>query len=249
MNEATFRQINEGVRAAEGAEGLIGFFCECGRLGCNQLMRLSRAEYEAVREDPRRFAILPGRSCPRSRTSSSVTSATRSSKSTPTAPRSSNAPTRAGPSTSRATLPPGVPARAARQPRRGRVRICPETLVRPAMLVGFDIGPSLTDPRAQRRVALNQATLRKLNEAMNGGAGGGLISFRCECGQLGCNQLLRLRHGEYEAVRAHPRRFAIVPGHEVGEIEAPIERDERSTVVETRAPAATAVAEQTSPRH
>lgn len=64
MNEATFRQINEGVRAAEGAEGLIGFFCECGRLGCNQLMRLSRAEYEAVREDPRRFAILPGHELP-----------------------------------------------------------------------------------------------------------------------------------------------------------------------------------------
>src|SRR3954452_20995404 len=64
MNEATFRQINEGVRAVERGEGLITFFCECGRLGCNQLIRLSRAEYEAVREDPRRFAILPGHELP-----------------------------------------------------------------------------------------------------------------------------------------------------------------------------------------
>src|SRR3954447_23167158 len=122
--------------------------------------------------------------------------------------------------------------------------------MRPAMLVGFDIGRPLTDPQVQRRVALNQATLRTLNEAMSGGAGGdALISFRCECGQLGCNQLISLRRGEYEAVRAHPRRFAIVPGHEVGGIEAPIERHERYTVVETRAPAASSVAEQTSPRH
>src|SRR3954467_334490 len=64
MNEATFRQINEGVRAAEPAEGPITFFCECGRLGCNQLIRLSRGEYEAVRAHPRRFAIVPSHELP-----------------------------------------------------------------------------------------------------------------------------------------------------------------------------------------
>src|SRR3954464_392153 len=64
MNEATFRRINEGVRVVDGADGLISFVCECGRLGCNQLIRLDRRGYEAVREDPRRFAVVPGHEIP-----------------------------------------------------------------------------------------------------------------------------------------------------------------------------------------
>ena len=33
---------------------------ECGRLRCNRLIQLTRAEYEAIRKNPRRFAILDG---------------------------------------------------------------------------------------------------------------------------------------------------------------------------------------------
>jgi hypothetical protein len=111
----------------------------------------------------------------------------------------------------------------------------------------FDFDRPATDPKTQRRVALNQATLRRLNEAIS--SGGELISFRCECGQLGCNQLITLGRADYDSVRAHPRRFAIAPGHEVLEIESPIERHDVYVVVETRATAANAVADQTSSRH
>jgi predicted ThiF/HesA family dinucleotide-utilizing enzyme len=60
MNEATFRKVNEGMEAGQDPSGLLTFVCECGRLGCNKLIQLTRAEYEAVRQSPRRFAILDG---------------------------------------------------------------------------------------------------------------------------------------------------------------------------------------------
>ena len=49
--------------------------------------------------------------------------------------------------------------------------------------------------------------------------------FICECGDAGCTKGIVLTDDEYQAVRGHPTRFAVAPGHE-------IERDER--VVSTR---------------
>lgn len=117
------------------------------------------------------------------------------------------------------------------------------------MSFSFDIAPRRSDEEALRRVALRQAALRKVNEAMRGAPGEPLVAVRCECGQLGCNQLIQLAPAEYEAVRGHARRFAIVAGHAVVEIEDTIERHDRYAVAETRAPVAVAIAEATSPRH
>ncbi len=60
MNEATFRKVNEGMEVGQDPSGLLTFLCECGRLGCNKLIQLTRAEYEGIRANPRRFAILDG---------------------------------------------------------------------------------------------------------------------------------------------------------------------------------------------
>jgi hypothetical protein len=60
MNEATFRKVNEGMEVGQDPSGLMTFVCECGRMGCNKLIELTRAEYEDVRKNPRRFAILDG---------------------------------------------------------------------------------------------------------------------------------------------------------------------------------------------
>jgi hypothetical protein len=64
MNEATFRKVNEGMEVGQDPSGVLTFVCECGRLGCNKLIQLTRAEYEAVRQNPRRFAILEGHEIP-----------------------------------------------------------------------------------------------------------------------------------------------------------------------------------------
>ena len=60
MNEATFRKVNEGMEVGQDPSGLMTFLCECGRLGCNKLIQLTRAEYENLRTNPRRFAIVDG---------------------------------------------------------------------------------------------------------------------------------------------------------------------------------------------
>ena len=60
MNESTFRKVNEGMEVAQDPSGLLTFICECGRLGCSKLIQLTRGEYEAIRTNPRRFAILDG---------------------------------------------------------------------------------------------------------------------------------------------------------------------------------------------
>ena len=100
MNEATFRKVNEGMEAGQDPSGLLVFVCERDRLGCNKLIQLTRAEYEGIRENPRRFAILDGtRSSKRNGSSSDTTSTSWSRRPAIRRPRSSSTPTRAGRST------------------------------------------------------------------------------------------------------------------------------------------------------
>ena len=103
------------------------------------------------------------------------------------------------------------------------------------------------DDGTKNRIAMNEATYRKINEAICADPPDGRIAFVCECGRLGCNQLLRLSRAEYEAVREDARRFAIVPGHEIAEVEDVVEEHERYAVIQKRAETWD-VAERTDPR-
>src|SRR3954449_8568961 len=97
LNEATYRKVNEAMRA-DNPENRITFVCECGRLGCNELIRLSRAEYERVRSNARRFAIVPGPRRPRGRGRRRALRRLRGhSRSTPPSTTSSGPRTRTGP--------------------------------------------------------------------------------------------------------------------------------------------------------
>ena len=64
-NEALFREVNERIVELEsGYERddslLIGFVCECPREDCSELVELTHGQYEAVRNSPRRFVVVPG---------------------------------------------------------------------------------------------------------------------------------------------------------------------------------------------
>jgi hypothetical protein len=72
-------------------------------------------------------------------------------------------------------------------------------------------------------------------------------AFRCECGRLGCNELLELTVREYERVRANPRRFLVAVGHQLPDAEDVVETSESYLVVEKRGEAGE-VAEATNPR-
>jgi hypothetical protein len=66
-NEATFRRINEDIERGRDADDdttLVGFVCECGSADCGRLIELTPAEYEGVRADPCRFAIVDGHEIP-----------------------------------------------------------------------------------------------------------------------------------------------------------------------------------------
>jgi hypothetical protein len=59
-NETTTRQINEDIkRAHQDAPPAdhVRILCECGRQNCDRVLAITLAEYEAVRADPRRFAV------------------------------------------------------------------------------------------------------------------------------------------------------------------------------------------------
>jgi hypothetical protein len=55
--------------------------------------------------------------------------------------------------------------------------------------------------------------------------------------------------GEYEALRKDGTRFAVVPGHEVPDIERVVERHQAYWVVEKQDPEAKEVARERDPRH
>jgi hypothetical protein len=105
------------------------------------------------------------------------------------------------------------------------------------------------DAQGERRVAINEATFREVNEGMAVGSDpAGLLTFICECGRLKCSELIQLTRTEYEHVRANPRRFAILDGHEILEAEEIVEQHERYLVVEKRGDPAESIVEQTDPR-
>jgi len=105
------------------------------------------------------------------------------------------------------------------------------------------------DSQGRQRVAMNEATFRKINEGMEAGQDpGGLLAFMCECGRLGCNRLIQLTRAEYESLRAHSRRFAVIDGHEIAEVEDIVERAERYIVVEKAGDPEAEIVEHTDPR-
>jgi hypothetical protein len=104
-------------------------------------------------------------------------------------------------------------------------------------------------PEGRQRVAMNEATFRKVNEGMRVGQDpAGLLTFVCECGRLGCSRLIELTRAEYEAVRANPLRFAVIDGHEILEAEAIVERHDRYLVVEKGGEPEAEIVENTDPR-
>jgi hypothetical protein len=85
-------------------------------------------------------------------------------------------------------------------------------------------------------LAENEAIFRAANDAVDSNrtpAWAGERVFLCECGLESCFQKLTLTREEYEAVRSHPARFFVVPGHEdltAGEFV--VEETGRYTIVE-----------------
>jgi len=107
------------------------------------------------------------------------------------------------------------------------------------------------DERLQRRVSANESAFREVNEAIERGVWQGEehspVAFRCECASLDCAHLVDLTPKEYEHVRADPRRFFVLRGHEIPDVETVVEQHAGYVVVEKRDEAGEA-AEARDPR-
>jgi hypothetical protein len=104
------------------------------------------------------------------------------------------------------------------------------------------------ESRAER-VGKNEALFREVNERIREiTTYDSDIEFLCECGDPGCARPIVMRIAEYENVRTDAKRFVVVPGHEIPEVEAVVGTNERFTVVEKHAGTPTQLAVETDPR-
>ncbi len=67
-NEGRFREINErlrgDLRALPEVEEPVDFVCECGRIDCADVVRLTLDEYETIRASSLDFLVVPGHQAP-----------------------------------------------------------------------------------------------------------------------------------------------------------------------------------------
>ena len=90
--------------------------------------------------------------------------------------------------------------------------------------------------RSAQQAAENEATFRLANERLSQKAselelGDQLTPYLCECEDERCTKVVELSRDEYEEVRAHPRRFVMVRGHQKADEQVVRERS-RYAVVE-----------------
>ena len=103
------------------------------------------------------------------------------------------------------------------------------------------------DARAER-VGKNEAVFREVNERINDLTREDAAEYLCECGNATCTETIQMTVAEYERVRADPTHFAVLPGHEIPEVEDVVGRNEGFRVVRKKAGPAAALATELDPR-
>ncbi len=92
------------------------------------------------------------------------------------------------------------------------------------------------DDEHDRRVALNEALFREVNERLGeiGRSldGAGDYEFVCECGDSDCTDRLTLDLDRYEAIRSSATRFVVLPGHVAPRAERVVAENDGYMVVE-----------------
>ena len=110
----------------------------------------------------------------------------------------------------------------------------------------------MSDDQA-RRVGLNESIFRQVNEqieSLNRELGGDLprMTIICECANGDCTERLEIPISEYEKVRADPRRYIVVPGHELPDYESVVEGAEGYDIVQKREGEPAEIAKDLDPR-
>ena len=102
----------------------------------------------------------------------------------------------------------------------------------------------------EQRIGLNEALFREVNEAVSDiSADFEASDFEivCECGVLECSDRIPLTNAAYRAVRSDSHQFAVVPGHEIPDVETVVADEGTYYIVRKDAPEARELAERTDP--
>jgi hypothetical protein len=102
--------------------------------------------------------------------------------------------------------------------------------------------------RSLEKAAKNESTFRQANEGLEQkatefGFGDEPTPYLCECENEYCTSVLQLTREQYEAVRANPRRFLMVAGHQEPD-ERVVQGEARYIVIEKSGKAGDLVAKR-----
>jgi hypothetical protein len=105
----------------------------------------------------------------------------------------------------------------------------------------------------ERRIGLNEAVFREANERIREvnetfATLTDELILVCECGSGTCTEKISMRPGDYETLRAEPTHFAIVPGHELPDVEEVVGQREHYAIVRKSDGIPRRIAELTDPR-
>jgi hypothetical protein len=108
------------------------------------------------------------------------------------------------------------------------------------------------DERA-RRIGLNEAVFREANERIQElnetfATVTDRLVLVCECGNGSCAEQISMDPSAYERLRGDPANFAIVPGHDIPDVEQVIAKHEEYDVVRKNQGVPRQIAEVTDPR-
>lgn len=105
----------------------------------------------------------------------------------------------------------------------------------------------------ERRIGLNEAVFREANERIEElnqtfATLTDELVLVCECGNSDCVEKISMGVAAYERLRANATHFAIVPGHEIPDVEEVVEHHDGYDVVSKGAGIPRHIAELTDPR-
>lgn len=105
----------------------------------------------------------------------------------------------------------------------------------------------------KRRIGVNEAVFREANERIQSlnetfATLTDQLVIVCECGSAECVEKISLTPAAYEELRAEPTQFAVVPGHDIPDVEEVVARREGYDVVRKVAGVPRRIAEVTDPR-
>jgi 5-bromo-4-chloroindolyl phosphate hydrolysis protein len=105
------------------------------------------------------------------------------------------------------------------------------------------LGSDSQQQEREVRAARNQALFRSINEKIESINEAfeqltHTFAIACECADAGCVEMLDIDPSEYEAVRAEPRHFVVLPGHVYDEVEVVVRERDGYVVVEKTGTAA-----------